>query len=185
MSRKLTASDRKSLIRLASTMPKGSPERRAILASLKVAGEELEGNTAPIRDLQRAWPRLSWKGTPIKKLADAWQAKFVREDRWIRYSSIDWVAAALHPQWGLRLVYEVEGSLQMDNRVHTVGPGNQAVLTGEGDIEVASVRSFRSVGQYPNGRFDFSEFSPKAGYRSLGDVLQKLKKEGYQILWPR
>jgi len=34
MSRKLTASDRSALIRLASTMPVGSPERKAILASL-------------------------------------------------------------------------------------------------------------------------------------------------------
>ncbi len=34
MSRKLTASDRKSLIRLASTMPVGSPERKVILAGL-------------------------------------------------------------------------------------------------------------------------------------------------------
>jgi len=35
MSRTLTASDRKTLIRLASTMPKGSEERRAILAGLR------------------------------------------------------------------------------------------------------------------------------------------------------
>ena len=35
MSRNLTASDRKNLIRLASQMEKGSPERRAILAGLK------------------------------------------------------------------------------------------------------------------------------------------------------
>ncbi len=34
MPRKLTASDRKTLIRLASTLPKGSEERRAILAGL-------------------------------------------------------------------------------------------------------------------------------------------------------
>ena len=34
MARTLTASDRKSLIRLASTLPKGSPERKAILAGL-------------------------------------------------------------------------------------------------------------------------------------------------------
>ena len=34
MSRKLTASDRKNLIRLASEMPKGSDERKAILAGL-------------------------------------------------------------------------------------------------------------------------------------------------------
>lgn len=37
MSRKLTASDRKSLIRLASSLPQGSPERKAILAGLKSA----------------------------------------------------------------------------------------------------------------------------------------------------
>ena len=37
MSRKLTASDRKSLIRLASSLPKGSDERRAILSGLKKA----------------------------------------------------------------------------------------------------------------------------------------------------
>jgi hypothetical protein len=37
MSRKLTASDRRSLIRLASTLEKGSDERRAILAGLKKA----------------------------------------------------------------------------------------------------------------------------------------------------
>ena len=35
MPRSLTASDRKNLVRLASEMPKGSPERRAILAVLK------------------------------------------------------------------------------------------------------------------------------------------------------
>ena len=34
MSRTLTASDRKALIRLASAMEKGSPERKAILAGL-------------------------------------------------------------------------------------------------------------------------------------------------------
>ena len=34
MSRSLTAADRSALIRLASTLPKGSEERRAILASL-------------------------------------------------------------------------------------------------------------------------------------------------------
>jgi hypothetical protein len=39
MSRTLTAQDRASLIKLASDLPKGSPERKAILAGLaKVAG---------------------------------------------------------------------------------------------------------------------------------------------------
>ena len=36
MARSLTASDRRALIRLASTMPKGSPERRAILAYFRI-----------------------------------------------------------------------------------------------------------------------------------------------------
>ena len=34
----ITASDRSALVKLASSLPKGSDERRAILASLKVAG---------------------------------------------------------------------------------------------------------------------------------------------------
>lgn len=38
MSRNLTASDRKSLIKLASSLEKGSPERRAILAGLEAVG---------------------------------------------------------------------------------------------------------------------------------------------------
>ena len=37
MPRTLTASDRKRLIKMASTMPKGSPERKAILAGLAKA----------------------------------------------------------------------------------------------------------------------------------------------------
>lgn len=37
MSKSLNASDRTALIRLASTLPKGSKERRAILAGLKTA----------------------------------------------------------------------------------------------------------------------------------------------------
>ena len=41
MARKTTAADRKSLIRLASTLPKGSAERKAILAGLsKKAGSK-------------------------------------------------------------------------------------------------------------------------------------------------
>jgi hypothetical protein len=41
MPRTLTASDRRSLIRLASTLPAGSPERKAILAGLKKAGRKV------------------------------------------------------------------------------------------------------------------------------------------------
>ena len=38
MARTLTSSDRSALIRLAASLPKGSEERRAILAGLKTAG---------------------------------------------------------------------------------------------------------------------------------------------------
>ena len=39
--RRLTASDRSSLIKLASELPKGSKERRAILAGIKTAGARI------------------------------------------------------------------------------------------------------------------------------------------------
>ena len=41
MSRTLTAADRSALIRLASTMPAGSEERRAILAGLRTASHKI------------------------------------------------------------------------------------------------------------------------------------------------
>jgi hypothetical protein len=44
MSRSLTASDRSALIRLASTMPAGSVERRAILAGLSKTASALLGD---------------------------------------------------------------------------------------------------------------------------------------------
>lgn len=43
MSRPLTASDRSALIRLASTLPKGSPERKAILKGLSKQANRPEG----------------------------------------------------------------------------------------------------------------------------------------------
>ncbi len=39
MAKTLTATDRKALIRLASTLPKGSDERRTILGLLKTSGK--------------------------------------------------------------------------------------------------------------------------------------------------
>ena len=54
MSRNLTASDRKSLIRLASSLPKGSEERRAILAGLaKLSPEDAEWFKGHLRDLAK------------------------------------------------------------------------------------------------------------------------------------
>jgi len=42
----LTAADRKSLIKLAATLEKGSPERQAILSGLKKAGSPDKGRLA-------------------------------------------------------------------------------------------------------------------------------------------
>ena len=48
MSRNLTSSDRASLIRLASTLPAGSAERKAILAGLrKTSGEGASSEVGP------------------------------------------------------------------------------------------------------------------------------------------
>ena len=49
MSHKLTASDRKALIRLASTMEKGSPERRVILAAFTHSGTAPEDQAEDLR----------------------------------------------------------------------------------------------------------------------------------------
>ena len=65
MSRTLTASDRSALIRLASSMPVGSGERRAILAGLKVAGkvEIHEGaELVALRDASVGFPVGSGRG---------------------------------------------------------------------------------------------------------------------------
>ncbi len=57
MTRKMKASDRKSMIRLASTLPKGSPERRAILAGLS---KSAYGGRGPVWTdaLERRWNDL-------------------------------------------------------------------------------------------------------------------------------
>jgi len=59
MSRKLTASDRKTLIKMASTLPVGSGERRAILAGLNKATALREGSN--VRDLSRKAEALFYK----------------------------------------------------------------------------------------------------------------------------
>lgn len=59
----LTASNRKSLIRLASSLPKGSDERKAILAGLKAAGTYISPKVEPtpvmlqaIAVMEKLWP---------------------------------------------------------------------------------------------------------------------------------
>jgi len=57
MSKTLTASDRKTLIRLASTMEKGSPERKAILAGLSKASGVVQPKTDKTARLS---PKKAW-----------------------------------------------------------------------------------------------------------------------------
>ena len=64
----LTASDRKSLIRLASSLPKGSPERRAILAGLKKAASPMP--EATFWQIIRVYSKLSPKQRAAQALRD-------------------------------------------------------------------------------------------------------------------
>ena len=73
MPRKITASDRKNLIRLASQMEKGSPERKAILAGLKSA----YGDEKPVEPLNiTAWVDNSPGRRPSR--GAQWQKKSIR-----------------------------------------------------------------------------------------------------------
>lgn len=70
----LTASDRKRLIRLASGMPKGSPERRAILAGMRIRipwsypgnvaryAEDFNTRVHGVKALKRYLTKGSWPG---------------------------------------------------------------------------------------------------------------------------
>ncbi len=56
MSRSLTAPDRSSLIRLASSLPAGSPERKAILAGLRLQGARVASKRGDIITLTKSIP---------------------------------------------------------------------------------------------------------------------------------
>ena len=53
MSRTLTASDRKALIRFASTLPRGSEERRAVLTTLSKGADALDKTARESRLVQK------------------------------------------------------------------------------------------------------------------------------------
>jgi hypothetical protein len=63
----MNTTDRSKLIRLASALPQGSEDRRAILAGLKRAAPALEllDNLKNLRGLDRAWPNITYKGVPL------------------------------------------------------------------------------------------------------------------------
>lgn len=68
-SRNLTASDRSRLIRIASMLPVGSPERKAILAGLTLSSSRYEANVPKNRVRERSevtgkgWRRIKSGGT--------------------------------------------------------------------------------------------------------------------------
>jgi hypothetical protein len=69
MSRTLTAADRSALIRLASTLPAGSEERRAILTGLKEAARRTPITMQELRDLDDGGTLLlekrDWNGPTL------------------------------------------------------------------------------------------------------------------------
>jgi hypothetical protein len=70
MPRVLTAADRKSLIRLASSLPKGSPEKKAILAGLA------KTKTG------------AWKSRPPAKAPSGYDWGYIDADFWGLYDSV-------------------------------------------------------------------------------------------------
>jgi hypothetical protein len=66
MPKRLTASDRSSLIRLASGLPKGSEERKAILAGLKKVGME-HASPEALKKYLKEHPKADKKNHTVKK----------------------------------------------------------------------------------------------------------------------
>ena len=106
MSRTLTAADRSALIRLASTMPKGSPERKAILAGLGVGdSREVEQLAKKLLDAVDRTPESS------KRLMGGLHNRFfaIIENGAADLSSYaEWSdpSAPVHPSWKARSVDE-------------------------------------------------------------------------------
>lgn len=108
MSRFLTASDRKNLIRLASELPQGSPERRAILAGLISSreGNRIASKSEPYphlhREIQEDWRRGAITSDEFSDLAKRIRSaptlreaeKIVQRHRKMRTSSRDEVSEA-------------------------------------------------------------------------------------------
>lgn len=114
MAHLLTASDRSHLIRQASALPKGSSERRAILAALKAA-----------REKEIAPEVLALKGKTFEVSVNVkMNVKGVVRDVWGDNVDIDWpsssrtwtsevgkqVAEAVRKEIGLSEEYEFSGS---------------------------------------------------------------------------
>lgn len=115
MPRKLAASDRKSLIRLASTMEKGSPERRAILAGLKVASPD------PVAGWVRKNKRSLADAAPLlqvglsKREKGAWEVTYDAGQQYYK------LVAKYEDQTDEYYAYDVYGAIRG-------GPGQEEVI---------------------------------------------------------
>ena len=106
MSRSLTASDRKALIRLASTLPKGSDERRAVLAGLMDLGGT--GTTAQVReDIEEFLSSIFGHQIKVMKRGDVMG---VREEGNDHGTSIE-MAMDLEGRWTIKAQFETSGKV--------------------------------------------------------------------------
>lgn len=86
MSRILTASDRKNLVRLASELPKGSPERKAILAGLqKAAGTATDKQVRYVLHLMsKNGYSTNWMSSEHKALGATMRERQGKVEDWLR-----------------------------------------------------------------------------------------------------
>jgi len=116
---KLSNSDRESLVRFASTLPKGDPNRRAILAGLKK--DSAPGNEI-FRDMNRRLGDVEdWASGQARKLEEAGDAKGLEA-----LSSIDAYAVAM------------AGRVKRE-----VDPALRRVTQSSGEEEVAVLRALQ------------------------------------------
>ena len=129
MPRSLTASDRRRLVRLASTMAKGSGERRAILAGLKKAARN---------DKRLAAALLKY----LREIQDQSQKDMDGDPAWGRGGKYDPVADA-----GVWVGEEAERRTQTSGRapdvvLHYDGAGYD-VFSEQGDYAYMGLRKYR------------------------------------------
>jgi len=128
MSRSLTAADRSALIRLASTMVKGSDERRAVLAGLVYAGRNPLSGFVPTRKPENVSGATEAREVYLRKQG----GKLIKVDSVYEHKD----AARI---WATKFEWDLKG----------YGPRTTALNTVPGDprrIEVYSVLNDGSWG---------------------------------------
>ena len=164
MSRKLTASDRKNLIRLASTMPKGSPERKAILEGL------LNLSDIPPGQVSTNQVRMaSAEGHPIRV------ARRKRANPALARTLVMTCASSPMCRKATARALRFPGSL-LDMWFDAVG--DLADEAAEGMLTEGQERGFRKLGKVMTtlGRVHFT------GLDMLADALESMSNDDAEIL---